>query len=50
LDPELVQVVADWFVGVEDAFRAGGAIGERPAIVDDADTQTRLLAMYGRTA
>jgi hypothetical protein len=35
---------------VEDAFRAGGAIGERPAIVDDADTQTRLLAMYGRTA
>jgi hypothetical protein len=50
LDPELVQVVADWFVGVEDAFRAGGAIGARPAIVDDADTQTRLLAMYGRTA
>jgi uncharacterized protein (TIGR03086 family) len=49
LDPELVQVVADWFVGVEDAFRAGGAIGERPPIADDADTQTRLLAMYGRT-
>jgi uncharacterized protein (TIGR03086 family) len=49
LDPELVQVVADWFVGVEEAFRAGGAIGERPPIADDADTQTRLLAMYGRT-
>ncbi|HMG30080.1 MAG TPA: TIGR03086 family metal-binding protein [Jiangellaceae bacterium] len=49
LDPELVDVVAEWFVGVEDAFRAGGAIGERPPIADGADAQTRLLAMYGRT-
>ncbi|MGH8824727.1 MAG: TIGR03086 family metal-binding protein [Jiangellaceae bacterium] len=50
LDPELVDVVAEWFAGVEDAFRAGGAIAERPPTADDADTQTRLLAMYGRTA
>jgi uncharacterized protein (TIGR03086 family) len=50
LDAELVGVVADWFVGMEESFRASGAIGERPSVADDADAQTRLLAMYGRTA
>lgn len=50
LDGELVEAVAEWFEGAEELYRAGGAIAERPPVADDADPQTRLLAMYGRTA
>jgi uncharacterized protein (TIGR03086 family) len=51
LDGELVEAVTEWFGGAaEEAYRAGGAIAERPSVADDADPQTRLLAMYGRTA
>jgi uncharacterized protein (TIGR03086 family) len=50
LDPELVDACAAWFAQVEDAYRAGGAIGPRPEIPEGADAQTRLLAMFGRTA
>ncbi len=50
LDGELVDAVAAWFEDNEDSYRAGGAIAARPSISDDADAQTRLLAMYGRTA
>jgi hypothetical protein len=51
LDGELVEAVTEWFGGeAEESYRAGGAIAERPSVADDADPQTRLLAMYGRTA
>jgi hypothetical protein len=35
---------------MEAAYRAGGANGERPEVPDEADPQTRLLAMFGRRA
>lgn len=50
LDPELVEACAEWFVSVEDFYRSGGAIAERPTVPDGADPQTRLLAMFGRSA
>ncbi len=48
LDPDLVDACAAWFGGVEDTYRAGGAIAPRPEMPADADPQTRLLAMFGR--
>jgi uncharacterized protein (TIGR03086 family) len=50
LDPGLVDACAAWFEGVEEAYRAGGAIGPRPQVPDGADAQTRLLASFGRAA
>lgn len=49
LDPQLVEAVAVWFAGQEDAYRAGGVIAERTAVPDGADPQTRLLAAFGRS-
>jgi uncharacterized protein (TIGR03086 family) len=49
MDPGLVDACATWFANVEDAYRAGGAIGPRPDLPADASPQTRLLAMFGRT-
>jgi uncharacterized protein (TIGR03086 family) len=48
LDPELVDECAKWFESMEDLYRSGGAIGDRPGVSDGADPQTRLLAMFGR--
>ena len=48
LDPEVVAFCTEWFGAVEDAYRAVGAIAERPPIPDDADQQTLMLAMTGR--
>jgi len=50
LDPDLVDACAAWFADVEEMYRAAGVIGPRPAVPDDADAQTRLLAMFGRRA
>lgn len=50
IDPELVDACSKWFASVEDAYRAGGAIGPRPEIPAGADEQTALLAMFGRKA
>jgi uncharacterized protein (TIGR03086 family) len=50
LTPELVQACMEWFTSVEDAYRAGNAIGPRPETPADADDQTKLLAMFGRRA
>jgi uncharacterized protein (TIGR03086 family) len=50
LEPELVDACARWFESMEAAYRAGGAIAERPEVPDEADPQTRLLAMFGRRA
>jgi len=48
LDGELVEACTAWFTGREALYRAGGAIADRPPIPEDADPQTRLLAMFGR--
>lgn len=50
LDPELVDACAEWFAAMEPLYRGVGAIGERKAVVDGADPQTKLLAMFGREA
>jgi nitrilase len=49
LDPELVAVCSEWFRPMEEMYRASGAIVERTPVPDDADAQTVLLAMTGRT-
>jgi uncharacterized protein (TIGR03086 family) len=49
LDPELVAAVGGWFMGQEGTYRAAGAVGPRPPVEHDADPQTRLLAMFGRS-
>lgn len=48
LDPELVDEVATWFAGREDAYRAAGAIGGH--LDTRGDPQTDLLAAFGRDA
>lgn len=50
LDPELVTVVAAWFLDQESAYRRAGAIGPRPPATDPKDPQAQLLAMFGRSA
>jgi uncharacterized protein (TIGR03086 family) len=50
MDPELVDAALAWFGDMEPLYRQGGAISDRPDIPIDADPQTRLLAMSGRTA
>ena len=47
LPAEVVDGCAQWFDGVEDAYRAAGAIG--PAVVvDGADPAGALLGRFGR--
>lgn len=48
LDPELVEVLSDWFAGQEEAYRASGVIADRQPVPDGADPQTRLVAAFGR--
>ena len=50
LPADLVDRVAEWFPAAEEAWRGAGVIAARPAVPDDADAQTRLLAMFGRDA
>jgi uncharacterized protein (TIGR03086 family) len=47
-DPELVQAVAEWYADRERLYRAGGAVGPRVDLSDDADEQERLLSAFGR--
>ena len=47
---EAVQAVAEWFGPTEELWRAAGVIGPRMPVPDDADEQTRMLAMFGRAA
>jgi uncharacterized protein (TIGR03086 family) len=48
MDPEAVRACLTWFADREDMYRAGGAIGPRVAVPDDASDQDRLLAAFGR--
>ena len=50
LDDELVASCATWFEAVEEAYRSAGAIAERPPVPGHADSQTLLLARFGRRA
>jgi uncharacterized protein (TIGR03086 family) len=50
LDSALVEACTNWFAAMEDGYRSAGAIAERPTVPDEADPQTRLLAMFGRHA
>ena len=51
LDPDQLQrMLASVGAMPEDALRAGGMFGPRVDVPDDADDQTRLLALLGRRA
>ena len=50
LEPELVEACGQWFSSVENDYRNAGAIGEAPEIPQEADSQTKLLARFGRKA
>jgi uncharacterized protein (TIGR03086 family) len=49
LPDDLVEALAGWFDGVEEAYRAGGVIGPRAPVGPGADAQTQLLARFGRS-
>jgi uncharacterized protein (TIGR03086 family) len=49
LDPELVEASWQIFEPQADAWRSAGAIGPAVDVPADADLQTRLLALLGRT-
>jgi uncharacterized protein (TIGR03086 family) len=49
LDADGVAAIREWFEGAEEAYRAGGAIGPRPAMPEGAGPQDELLVMFGRT-
>ena len=48
LDAELVEFAAAYLGPQLDGWRAAGAFGPPVDVPDDADAQTRLLAMTGR--
>ncbi len=49
IDPDLVEACASWFGPMEEAYRSAGAVGPRIDTPPDADPQTRLLAVFGRS-
>ncbi|MGH2757164.1 MAG: TIGR03086 family metal-binding protein [Actinomycetota bacterium] len=48
LDPELVEFAYDYYEPQLEIWRAGGAFGPEVDVPDDADDQTKLLAVTGR--
>lgn len=50
LDPELVEFVIAELGPQVEAWRSAGALENEVAVSDDADQQTKLLAMAGRKA
>jgi len=48
LDAAVVDAVATWFDGMEDAYRAAGVIAPAVALPAGASPQDRLLARFGR--
>jgi uncharacterized protein (TIGR03086 family) len=49
LDPELMQACQQIIEPQLDAFRSAGALAPPVAVPADASTQTRFLAVLGRT-
>lgn len=50
LPDDLVAACSEWFDAHENTWRAEGQIGAPAAVPTDADTQTKLLARFGRDA
>jgi uncharacterized protein (TIGR03086 family) len=50
LDPELVDFTHSYLAPQIEAWRSAGAVGPALEVPDDADAQTKLLAMMGRKA
>ena len=50
LDNELMEHVFAWATPIEDVLKGSGSYGEKIEPPDDADLQTRLLAVFGRRA
>ena len=50
LDPELVEALYGFAAPLEDDLKASGMYGDKISPPDGADTQTKLLAVFGRVA
>jgi uncharacterized protein (TIGR03086 family) len=50
MDPVLVEEMYAVWKAREEMVRGAGVFGDQQAISDDADTQTKLLALFGRKA
>jgi uncharacterized protein (TIGR03086 family) len=50
IDPEFVEVLYASAAPMEDAFRSYGVYGGKVTPPEGADTQTKLLAIFGRVA
>ena len=50
LDPELVEFAHSYLEPQIEAWRSGGAVGPALEVPENADRQTKLLAMMGRKA
>jgi uncharacterized protein (TIGR03086 family) len=48
LDGEVVDEVARWYAGEENAYRASGAVAARADVPPEASAQDRLIAAFGR--
>jgi hypothetical protein len=49
LAPDLVQFVYDFMVPQAEQWAAAGVFAPAVSVPDDADVQTKLLALTGRT-
>jgi uncharacterized protein (TIGR03086 family) len=50
LDPELVEWLYEQAAPREDEMKSYGIYGDKIEVAHDADTQTKLLAVFGRRA
>jgi uncharacterized protein (TIGR03086 family) len=50
IEPELLEDVYARWKDREEMIRGAGVFGDQQPIPDDADTQTKLLALFGRKA
>lgn len=48
LDPEAVNLCAEWFTDREESYRASGIIADRVPVDETADQQDKLIAAFGR--
>ena len=48
LDPELVELAYQWLLPEAESWRSAGALGPAPVVPEEADTQTKLIALSGR--
>jgi uncharacterized protein (TIGR03086 family) len=50
MDPELVEQLYPQWKAREEMVRGAGVFGDQQQIQEDSDTQTKLLALFGRKA